>query len=110
MKFDHEHHKQNFTHRDLAFEVICAVAYMLNKLEERIMASLDETLAAVQAESTADDSIIALLQGLQQQLADALANANLSAENQAKVDAIFAQANANSQKIAAAVNTPPATA
>ena len=36
---------------------------------EKIMASLDETLAAVQQESTVDDSIIALLNGLAGQIA-----------------------------------------
>ncbi len=75
-------------------------------LENRIMATLDETLAAVQAEKTADDSIIALLAGLKQQLADALANANLSPENQAKVDAIFAQATDNAAEINAALQPP----
>lgn len=65
--------------------------------------TLDETLAAVTAESAKDDSIIALLAGLKQQLADALANANLSPENQAKVDAIFDQATANAAKIDTAI-------
>jgi hypothetical protein len=71
---------------------------------EKIMASLDETLAAVQAETTVDDSIIALLNGLAAQIAAG----GLSAADQAKVDAIFAQAQANAQKVSDAVtaNTP----
>ena len=70
------------------------------------MASLDQTLSAVQAESTVDDSIIALLNGLAAQIAAG----GLSAADQAKVDAIFAAAQANSTKVSAAVtaNTPAA--
>jgi hypothetical protein len=73
---------------------------------EKIMASLDETLAAVQAESTVDDSIIALLNGLAAQIAAG----GLSPADQAKVDAIFAAAQSNSTKVSAAVtaNTPAA--
>lgn len=70
------------------------------------MATLDETLAAVQAESTVDDSIIALLDGIAAQIAAG----GLSPADQAKVDAIFKQATDNSAKVAADVlkNTPAA--
>jgi hypothetical protein len=70
------------------------------------MASLAETLTAVTAESTVDDSIIALLQGLLAQIKAG----GLSAADQATVDAIFAQANTNSAKVTAAVvaGTPAA--
>ena len=73
---------------------------------EKIMASLDETLAAVQQESTVDDSIIALLNGLAAQIAAG----GLSAADQAKVDAIFKAAQDNAAKVSAAVtaNTPVA--
>lgn len=82
-----------------------ALQAILNKLE-KIMASLDETLAAVNAESTVDDSIIALLQGLAAQIAAG----GLSPADQAKVDQIFASAQANAAKVSAAVtaNTPAA--
>ena len=80
----------------------------LKHMEHRIMASLDETLAAVTAEDTKVDSIIALLTGIKQQLADALAGTTLPAGVQAKVDQIFAQATASAGKIdtAIAANTP----
>ena len=78
---------------------------ILEKLE-KIMASLDETLAAVTAEKTADDSIVALLAGIKAQLAAALANATLSPADQAKVDAIFAAATANASEINAAIAAP----
>jgi hypothetical protein len=69
------------------------------KLLEAIMATLDETLAAVNAESTVDDSIIALLDGLAAQIKAG----GLSAADQTKVDAIFTAATANSAKVAADV-------
>jgi len=84
---------------------LTALQVILNKLE-KIMASLDETLAAVQQESTVDDSIIALLNGLAAQIAAG----GLSPADQAKMDAIFAAAQQNSTKVSAAVtaNTPAA--
>lgn len=84
----------------------------LDRIEQKetlIMASLDDTLAAVTAETTADNSIIALLNGIAAQLATALGGA-LSPANQAKVDAIFAAATANASAVNAAIaaNTPAA--
>lgn len=86
-----------------------ALSAQLNLMEFKIMASLDETLAAVTEEGTKDDSIIALLNGIKQQLTDALSGASLPPAVQAKVDAIFTQATANSGKIQAAIdaNTTP---
>ena len=74
--------------------------------EEKIMASLDDVLADVTAETTAIDSVSTMIQGLR----DQIANAGLSAADQAKVDAIFATAEANKQKISAALaaNVPVA--
>ena len=96
MRFDIHHH----IHHEDDSRVL--------QLLEKIMASLDETLAAVTAESTVDDSIIALLEGLAAQIKAG----GLSAADQAKVDAIFAQANTNSAKVTTAVttNTPAAPA
>jgi len=78
--------------------------------QEAIMATLDETLAAVEAETTADDSIIALLEGLKAQLDEALSGATLPPAVQAKVNAVFSTATNNVAKVTAAVaaNTPPA--
>lgn len=69
------------------------------------MASLDDVLADVTGESTRLDSISTLIQGLQQQLADALAGTKLPPAVQAKVDAIFSTAETNKAKIDAALNT-----
>lgn len=81
----------------------------LNKLiqgEDKIMATVDDLVTAVGNESTVDDSIIALLAQIKAML-DA---GGLSADAQAKVDAVFAQMQSNIQKVTAAVtaNTPAA--
>lgn len=77
------------------------------------MANLDQVLQDVTDESTATLLIAVLIAGLKQQVADALAGTTLPAATQAKVDAIFAAAETNKSKIAAAlatnVVTPPAT-
>jgi uncharacterized protein YoxC len=75
-----------------------------------LMATLDQILADVTAESTAIDSVVALIDGLKKQLADALAGVTLPAAVQAKVDAIFTGTEANAAKVAAALaaNVPPA--
>lgn len=72
------------------------------------MATLDEVLTSVTAQTTKLDSIAALIAGLKQQLADALAGTTLPPAVQAQVDAIFDAATANAGKIDAALtaNTP----
>ena len=95
-----------FTHNDSTHADEDFIRIM--ELLEKIMASLDETLAAVNSETTADNSIIALLQGLQAQITAG----GLSAADQAKVDAIFTAATANANAVntalAAGVTTPVA--
>jgi hypothetical protein len=78
-------------------------------LEEMQMASLDETLAKVTEANTKADSLIALTAGIKAQLDEALKDVNLTAEQQAKVDAIFGEAAASVDEIDAAIaaNTPP---
>ncbi len=72
----------------------------------KIMASLDQVLQDVTDETTAIASVSALIQGL----LDQIKNAGLSAADQAKVDAIFAGAEANKAALATALaaNVPPA--
>ncbi len=78
----------------------------LLKGQSEMSATLDQVLADVTAETTAIGSVQTLITGLQQQIA----NLGLSAADQAKVDAIFAAAEANKQALAAALaaNVPPA--
>lgn len=76
------------------------------------MASIDDLVTDVAAESTVDDSIITLVQGLQTQLAAALSGATIPPAVQAKIDQVFASMEANKAKVAAAVvaGTPAAPA
>lgn len=68
------------------------------------MATLDAVLQDVTDEATRLDSLSVLITGLRQQVADALAGVTLSPAVQAKVDAIFTQAEANKGKIDVALN------
>lgn len=72
--------------------------------------TLDQILQDVTDESTVIDSISTLIDGLRQQLADALSGTTLPPAVQAKIDAVFAQAETNKTKLANAlvVNTPAA--
>lgn len=79
--------------------------------ENNMANTLDDVLNDVQSESTVDDSIITLFQGVQSQLAAALANTTIAPADQAKIDAIFSGIEANKAKVAAAVTagTPAST-
>jgi len=71
----------------------------------KIMATLDEILEVVTATSGTADSIVVLITGLKQQVADLIAQiGTLPPEFQAKVDAIFDAAIANKAKLDTAVN------
>lgn len=76
---------------------------------EKIMPTLDEVLADVQSEKDEISSLTAFIAGLRQQIADALLGQGISAEAQAKIDAIFAGVEANKQAIHDAMVTPPPT-
>jgi hypothetical protein len=95
------------------YEVLCRMESIERKMDliienqENIMATLDEVLKDVTDEATAIDGISTLIAGLKQQLADALSGATLPPATQAKVDAIFAQAEANKAKIATALEPNP---
>lgn len=82
------------------------VEYLINLVEGKIMASLQDIKDAVAAEKTVEDSLITLLNGVEQQLKDAMANAADPAAIQTIIDDI----NANKQAMADAVakNTPAA--
>lgn len=79
----------------------------LEILEKRIMANLDQAIADIQEESTAIDSVGALIISLRQQVADALSGAVLPPAVQAKVDAVFAGLETNKAKLATALATNP---
>jgi hypothetical protein len=109
MKFDHYVHLCDCrsTHEiQDKLDLILKKLGIIQQKENYIMATLDEALSVVTAESTVDDSIVALLE----QLASQIKAGGLSAADQAKVDAIFTNATNNSAKVTAAVlaNTPAA--
>jgi len=85
------------------FLVVALAIYIVFRLEV-IVATLDETIALVEAESTKLDSVIALVDGLKAQLDEALSGAVLPPAVQAKVDAIFAAASTNAGKITDALD------
>lgn len=77
------------------------------------MVDLDAVLQSVSDEDTLIDSVIALLNGVEQQLKDALAGTTISPAVQAKIDAVFDKVEAQKAKVNAAIvaNTPiPPTA
>ena len=82
--------------------VLNLLIYVLNK-ENYIMATIQDINAAIAAESSVDDSIITLLNGIVQQLKDAQAS-----NDPAALDTVIAGITANTKKIQDAVtaNTP----
>jgi hypothetical protein len=66
--------------------------------------SIDETLAAVTAADVGVDSVIALVAGLKQQLADALAGVTLPPGVQAKINSIFDLSTGDATKINTALS------
>lgn len=113
IKFTH-HHEHHY-HHDASLEVwlrsINQKLDLVIRTQEAMMATLDQVLQDVTEESGRLDSIQALIDGLKQQIADALSGVTLPPAVQAKVDAIFTQAEANKAKIDTALNTnvPPPT-
>lgn len=94
-------------------EVITKIFQQLNLLTKKINRmekTLDEVLQVVTDTDTIEDSLVAYIGVLKQQLTDALSGAKLPPVVQAKVDAIFDKATANKDKLAAALlaNTPSA--
>lgn len=73
-------------------------------------ATLDQVLADVNSETTLENSVVALLNGVETQLKAALANTSISAADQAKIDGIFDGLEANKTSLTAAItaNTPAA--
>lgn len=88
-----------------AWRLLIEVLGSMNRKLETIMATMDDLKAAVQRNSDAEASAVALLQGISQQLKDAK-NAN----DPAAMDAAIASLDANTSALAAAVvaNTPAA--
>lgn len=83
----------------------------INRKLEKIMHSLDELLDAVASQQTKIDSITKLLDGLHQQVYDALGKTNLTPSMQMRLDQVFDQIKAQGDELDAAIsaNTVDAT-
>ena len=79
---------------------------LISSNQENIMTIMDDLKASVQRNTDAESSVITLLQGISQQLKDALA-----ANDPAAIKAVIDKIDANTAAAAAAVvaNTPAAT-
>jgi hypothetical protein len=98
------HHHVHHHHGDGNVERLRRdIIELLGILERRVMSKLDDILKDVTDETTQLDGISTLIDGLRQQVADATKNAGISAEDAAKIDAIFAAAESNKAKVAAAL-------
>ncbi len=73
------------------------------------MNTLDEVLAAVTAQSGQIESMKVFVAGLEAAVAAALADTSLSAEDQAKLDAVFAGVTANTESVVKAIDNDPNT-
>jgi len=78
---------------------------LLLQMEHRMSQEMDELKAAVAAETTVGDSVVALLTDISARLNDAVNNGDTAA-----IKALTAELTANKEKLAAAVltNTPAA--
>lgn len=93
--------------------ILCAISIVLLAVllarTGNLMSKIDELAAAVAAEKTVEDSAIALLNGLSQQLKDALASGNTDAAVQGVIDSLGTNTAALSAAVAANTPPPPAT-
>lgn len=80
----------------------------LTEKVEQLMATTAETLAKVKELETVDDGLLTLLTTLQQNVSDFLSGQNVAPVVQQGIDAIFAEASAAKDKVAAVLlaNTP----
>src|SRR5258705_7668187 len=95
--------RQQLYHINNKLDLILNLLIYVIRKENTIMATIQDVSAAVAAESSVDDSIITLLNGLVQQLKDAQA-----ANDPAALDVVVASIQANTKKLQDAVtaNTP----
>lgn len=88
-------------------EHVAAIRRDMRRLERRMdtmSKSFDEVLDEVRSAHGLTKSLVVLIGQLRQQVLDALAGATLSAENQAKLDAVFDEAHQSAADAAAALN------
>lgn len=82
---------------------------LIIKNQKKMDNTLDDVLQEVADEGTQIDSLTVLMDGVEQQLKDALAGATIPPVVQAKIDTVFTNIATNKQKVVDAINknTPP---
>lgn len=105
----HVHHHRDDASAESHRLVLTVLGKILQTMET-MMSKLDDVLNDVTDESNQLDCIATLIGGLRQQVADAVATTGMSADDAAKIDAIFEAAESNKSKIAAALNANVAPA
>lgn len=98
----HIHHHPDKETAERLYRIEAMLGTVLNK-QGKIMATMEDLKTSVQKNTDAEGSVIALLQGISQQLKDAQA-----ANDPAAIQAVIDQIDANTAAAAAAVvaNTP----
>ena len=109
MRIFAQHHHNHPNPWDSAPPWAIELGFMVSRLLENmesIMTVMDDLKASVQRNTDAEAAVVTLLQGISQQLKDALA-----ANDPAAIQAVIAQIDTNTAAAAAAVvaNTPAAT-
>jgi hypothetical protein len=102
MRVNVYHHYPDDEQAPVWGDVLDKLGLLLDR-QEMIMATIEELNAAVERNTSVDDSVLTMLQGVVQQLKEAQAQNNPQA-----IDAIIAKLDANTQKMTDAVtaNTP----
>ena len=78
-----------------------------NRSEVKNMATMDQILDDVTAEKTLVEGVSTLISSLKAEVAAIIPAGTLTADQQAKLDNIFAQAEANKSALATALGTVP---
>lgn len=107
-----ERHSHSF--ETLVLRALAAILHELVALRRQItstgatlMADIDQVTTEIQKETTLIAGVGTLISNLQQQIADATAGAKVPADVQAKIDAVFAQAQQNTAALSQALSTQP---
>lgn len=85
------------------FDLILHKLDRLQHTEDTMNQSFDDVIAVVTAAKTADESLIALVNGLEAKVADALSTTHLTDADQAKLDAVFTTATDSVTEVNAAL-------
>lgn len=97
----------NHHERIVLVSILRIVAHIDRKVTA-LMPTLDDIQNDVAAEATLIEGVSTLLAGLRKQVSDLMASDGIHPDTQARIDAIFAQAEANKQNLSDALAVSPA--